>query len=480
MKAVLKEVLQDNQIVPAEWQKLKERSQALGVMEADVRDLAQQVGGLESDLANQIAVLAVRNGTAFDTVRSSYIATFKPGDEFLSPPPLPVLLRAALADSTLDFNKLDGLRALALRGKLPDYGDLREALTAAKVAPVAVDGLMKVIDVSGAAWKSLSSDPVALPLKFTTDAQGQLTPTGDLRIMLVRALTGDGAWSSLEFPKIRALLQPLGRSAAKKLLVDSGFEDSTADQLAKQFTASNADYSQRMPQDIRFRRDGKKFVLDVPSEVEPPKATGAPPVTIKFVGDATPVGDYNFKSGVTAPADRQLVDVQGRQIPMIRPNRDEDLLLRFGALINVNNGLSPVPTQHIALIRQIVVDPGVLQDAAADAGYDGVVTLYWGTAGGGPQEPQRVMVHEVGHLVSFKAGNSDPSFWNTWQTAAKDDDAAVSLYGTTNRLEDFAEAYLMFIMKQSAAKTQFPHRSAIIAALVNPAPPSPTPQPKKP
>jgi hypothetical protein len=485
MRTVVDTVLQDNSIAPAEWQQLNQRSRALGMAEGDVEDLARDYTGVGSAVARYVAVLATRSGPAFDTVRGAYTGSFAAGTDVLTPPLIPVLLRAALADNQLDFAELDGLRTLALRGQLPDYGDLRDALTAANVDAATVTALMKVVDISGMAWNSLASDPVALPIRLAPSPPatagapaGPLVAQGDLRVTLLRALTGDGAWSSLEFPAIRALLQPLGRTAAKQLLQAAGFNDSdVADQLAKQFTASDADYGQRMPQEIRFRRAGNNFALVTPMNPVVPAAAVTTAVALRHIDTPTDIGDLTFRSGLTAPADRQVVEIRGRQIPVVRPNREDDLLLRAGGIIMANDGLAPVPAHHLALIRQINVDPGTRQDAAADAGRDGVVTMYYGSATGGV-EAVRVMVHEVGHLVSFQAASANAAFWTQWNQAARDDDAAVSLYGTTNQLEDFAESYLMYIVNRSAMATSFPHRAATIAPLV--APPAPPPPPARP
>jgi hypothetical protein len=251
--------------------------------------------------------------------------------------------------------------------------------------------------------------------------------------VFLRAITGDGAWSSLEFPKIRALLQPLGRATAKKLLTDAGF-DTAADQLAKQFTAEQGVYSQRMPQEIRFKRDGVKFALETPFLVDGGKG---PSGDLKLQDDSTPIGDYSFRSGLTAPAIRRSVKIQGRTIPTILPNREEDALVVVRVGITMNEGLASLPAHHVALIRTMVADPGDLADAAADAGPDGVVTLYLGSNGG---SARGIMIHETGHLVSFQAASADSGFWEKWRKATEDDSTAVSLYGTTNQLEDFAEA----------------------------------------
>lgn len=471
MRTVLREVLADKTVNPAEWQRLHERSRALRINEPAFSDLAAEpaTGGLRDDPARIAAVIAIRTGPALDAVRASYTGTFGEGDT-LSPSVFPDLVRGALADASLDFNELDAMRAITLRQH--DDTDLRQALGAANLDPSAIDALLRVFDVGFQAWGSLAADPVALPIRWNPNPQGKLITPSDLRVVLIRALTGDGAWDNVEFRTIRSLLQPLGRDTARQLLVTAGFERFTADQLAKQFTATESDYRQRMPQEIRFRRDGRNFVLVTPMFPEVPAAGASPGVALRHVGTAMDLGDYTFSSGVTAKADRQIVEIRGRQVPMIRPNREDDFGMRFAALISANDGLAPVPPHHIALIQRIVLDPGERQDAAADAGRDGTVTLYWASAAGG-REGQRIMVHETGHLVSYRADSTSTDFWTRWNKAAQDDNAAVSVYGTTNRWEDFAEAYLMFVANRSAARTQFPHRSAILDPLVNPATPAP-------
>jgi len=477
MREVLRQVLQDHSIVPAEWQQLNERARTLGIPEPTLSSLAEEdsVGGLRPHLARAIAILATRSGPAFETVRAAYTGSYTPGDEFLTPPLLPELLRAALADSSLDFIELDALRTLALQSHLDD---LRQALIAANVAPPAADGLIRLMDIGFRAWGSLANDPVSLPLRWNADPQDQLNPASDLRVVLLRALTGDEAWSNTEFPIIRELLQPLGRAGARQLLVSAGFENFVADQLAKQFTASTSEYAQRMRQEIRFRRDGRNFVLVTPIHTEG-AVPGVEAPRLRVVGEEEDLGDYSFSSGVTARADRRMVEIRGRRLPMILPNREDDFGIRLIALITAQDGLGPVPPHHIVLIRRIVLDPGERPDAAADTGYDGTVTLYWRSANGG-REAQRIMIHEVGHLVSFQASTTSPDFWTRWQQAAREDDAAVSVYGTTNQLEDFAETYLMFIVNASGTRTQFPHRAAILDPLVNPPPRAPAPTPRTP
>ena len=464
MRVVLTEVLKDHAIEPAEWQRVNERATALNVGEIAIADLTREesVGGLSSSLSSVVALLTTGKGNAFSTLRSEYRSTYAPSDDTLTPSPIPVLLKAALADSSLDFEELDGLRTLALRGT-PDYADLRDALTKANIAPAAVNDLMQVVDISGVAWKSLSVDPVSLPLRFTSSDQGSLNPTSDLRIVLLRALAGDGTWSSLEFPKIRALLRPLGRAGAKKLLTDAGFETS-ADQLAKQFTADAGVYSQRMPQDIRFKREGNKFALETPWAIEAGKG---PSAGVKLQEESIPIGDYSFRSGLSAPAIKRNVKVLGKDVPVICPNREEDFFIIVRGAIIIDQGVASIPTHHLALIRTLVLDPGDMTDAAADANRDGVVNLYMGGTG---RDSRELMIHEVGHLVSFKADVADSGFWTKWNKAAEKDSAAVSLYGTTNQFEDFAEAYLLFIINQKKAEKDFPSRSELIQPLVHPAP----------
>src|SRR6185503_7930059 len=137
--------------------------------------------GVGSYTARHIAVLATRTGTAFDTVRGAYTGSYAAGTDALNPPLIPELLRAAMADNVLDFAELDALRTLALSGRLPDYGDLRQALAAANVAPATVDGLMRVVNVGGMAWNSLAADPVALPIRLAPSAPATAgAPAGPL------------------------------------------------------------------------------------------------------------------------------------------------------------------------------------------------------------------------------------------------------------------------------------------------------------
>ena len=142
------------------------------------------------------------------------------------------------------------------------------------------------------------------------------------------------------------------------------------------------------------------------------------------------------------------------------------MLVRAAAYLAAATGLEPAPSHHVSLILQIVADPEEFRNEAAHTAHDGTVTLFLASI----ENSRRVILHELGHVVWFLVGTRLPNFSTNWLNAVRDDNAAVSVYGTTNELEDFAEAYLMYIVNRSACVNQFPHRAAILAPLVNPPP----------
>lgn len=141
----------------------------------------------------------------------------------------------------------------------------------------------------------------------------------------------------------------------------------------------------------------------------------------------------------------------------------------------LDHALSVVPASHLALVKEVAVDPGDHpRGHAGQTSSDGrSIHLY--LAGAGADIPQerldQTTAHEIGHVISLQQGDT---FWARWTHAIAQDLVGVSTYGLTNPYEDFAETYVLFLGSgplRTAMATRYPARFAemqsLFDALVN-------------
>jgi hypothetical protein len=150
----------------------------------------------------------------------------------------------------------------------------------------------------------------------------------------------------------------------------------------------------------------------------------------------------------------------------------EDLLEDPDLMDRIEAALSVIPLNHVNLVRTLVLDPGNDPggEAIATAARDGTVNFYF--SGAGPHVPQadlnRTAVHEFGHLVSYQAESSAADFWTNWEQAIADDGIGISRYGFTNKFEDFAESYVLYLSgghTDRPTRTRYSHRFTIMDGL---------------
>jgi hypothetical protein len=180
---------------------------------------------------------------------------------------------------------------------------------------------------------------------------------------------------------------------------------------------------------------------------------------------ATSIGEFTFASGQKKQAEELSMTFRGAPIKLVIAEemyQDETLFDRVDAALSV------IPIAHIKYLKKLVLDPGNDPGgfAIANASREGTVNMFWN--GAGPQIAQASLnettAHEVGHLVSYQAEKLDPKFWDNWKAAIKAE-SAVSRYGTTNELEDFAEAYVLYLSgggADAATRARFPKRWALL------------------
>lgn len=135
----------------------------------------------------------------------------------------------------------------------------------------------------------------------------------------------------------------------------------------------------------------------------------------------------------------------------------------------LDHALAVVPAEHLAFVNDISVDPGTHpRHYNAQTSSDGTaIHLY--LSGAGKKVPQaeldQTTAHEIGHVISLQ---QDGAFCDRWDAAILRDGFGVSSYGLTNRWEDFAETYVLYLASgplRSTYGARTPARFAEMSAL---------------
>jgi len=342
-------------------------------------------------------------------------------------------------------------------------------------------------------FNALVSVPGAFPISLKKDRGGVLSATKDLRQSIVQALLQDGVLSFPEFDAMRTLLRNMSVSEAVTFLRSAGIGETSAKLIAKEFTSdlppSLKDFEEKSYKErvgkatllkLTFQRNADQWELTSESQ-----ENLALPWHPKAIQPLTPVGGrteqgkltlstsisaFKFASGLTKPASRISVTFRGSSMSLVIA--DELIASDWSLLDRIEMALSVVPAKHVALIRELVIDPGNDPGgfAIANASRDGTVNMFLN--GAGQQVPQanlnETAAHEVGHLVSFQAEKKDASFWSQWDSAIESDRIGVSRYGLTDHLEDFAEAYVLYLSGGSTnapTRARYSHRFALLDKL---------------
>jgi hypothetical protein len=171
------------------------------------------------------------------------------------------------------------------------------------------------------------------------------------------------------------------------------------------------------------------------------------------------------------------LSVNSNNISIIVPV-DKNIPIRDIDVQNISKAISALPNFLIKEIKeiefnpfQIKTDTNNLIDMTAN---NGKVTLY-PIGNRNIKDTYKTLIHEVGHNITHKLWNNDyqnNSKWDNWTNAMKKDPISSSEYALTNPLEDFSEAFTMYVTaKDDTHKAELtnlmPNRFKIIDDIVS-------------
>jgi hypothetical protein len=295
--------------------------------------------------------------------------------------------------------------------------------------------------------------------------------------------TQGGHWNREAIERVRSLLHERSRPQAIEILALAGIDRVTARQLRPVYSSS-ALYRLRIGNltllTLSFVRVGTAdweltpesfenlrlpFHATLPSPLQPPPSLGAGRGRYER---CEAIGRHRFVSDHEALALRCTLEFRGQRFVI---TTSEDLLRDDWSFADrIDTSLSNIPTAHLALIKEIVLDPGdhPSRPANASTSWDGTrVNMF--LCGMGKRVPQQQLdgttAHEFGHVVSLQQSDA---LWIRWEAAIRADKLGVSMYGLTNRYEDFAETYVLYLgggARDRETRARYPGRFAILDTL---------------
>ncbi len=325
-----------------------------------------------------------------------------------------------------------------------------------------------------------AGEPVAAPL-------GSASALDDRDREVIEALakiTERGLWERDDVARVRGLLEGRKATDARALLERAGIGRRSSLRLAMTMTAPAERYDSQMGARtllvLRFLRLGaadweltdetrENMRLPFHPRAAWSFATLAPKDGVAGVYErCESIGRHRFASATFT--DALSCSFRFRQHRFRVTTATEVLRNDASFADRLDHALSVLPPEHLALVKDIVIDPGdhPRNSYAAQTSSDGtLVNLY--LSGAGAKVPQATLdettVHELGHVVSL---HQDGAFWERWDAAIARDGVGVSMYGLTNRYEDFAETYVLYLGSgplRSVVGARHPARFAEMAAL---------------
>jgi uncharacterized Zn-binding protein involved in type VI secretion len=200
-----------------------------------------------------------------------------------------------------------------------------------------------------------------------------------------------------------------------------------------------------------------------------PESTAGPPVLYFF-------------PGVPAPqlAATTIVTIRGHSVVVVAPGPGVPVNGQLPTVAQVTASLGALSDEQLSELKTVVLNPVSSPNdpywqekyknpnhrSAAESGA-GRTTFYPQTTAPPSARFDRMMQHEVAHLLWEKLGASDRE---GWQSAMDADRRAVTIYGNSSIAEDFAEAVLMYSLVrgtpcEAAMKAAFPQRFAALAKI---------------
>jgi hypothetical protein len=484
MKEHLRVVLVDREINPQEWRSVHERSTELGLTDSDLRSILSFEFDVEGTAVDLAALIGTSSNPTIRELARGYTARVPEGTTMLDPDPLPRLIAQIMVDARLDRPELDALRSFSWSYAADAF---HLALIGAGISQATAGTLAAFSSFGYSDFQHLIDSPGLFPITFEAGEAG-LVASRDLRLVVIESLMRNAEWRQAEFTGVRSILAPLGRVEAAAFLTSAGFEETTAATLAAEFTRTDTSYESMVRSRtglwIRFERGEGPWRLTPqtrellslpwhPTPVGPWTPEGGEVIWGEYTRSVG-IGPYTFASGITAEATRLSLTFRGHTMSVITANDllAEDLNIEPNLPDRVDIALSIIPAAHVRAVRELVLDPGFhpYDRRAGDASREGRLNLYFNRVGPYVQQNDLnyTTVHEFGHLVSFEAERSSPDFWQRWRAAMASDGNAVSRYGTTNELEDFAETYVLYLSggrTDAAIRARYPARLGIMDTL---------------
>lgn len=323
--------------------------------------------------------------------------------------------------------------------------------------------------------------------KRTSRAMFEIEHEADLAKL--KPLDHDGflEWIGLEDPVVAQLkatagFQALDKAEQSRLLVYIGGGTSMSSGASGEMTKLLGDAKKDKSQPATFRA----FLHAQAGLAKGVGAIARPRLeTINELSAGVDVKGFKFRSGV-ADAVRYDATVGVIDPVTIAIYEPKVPVPANGVLPSVAEVVQTLATAQEAtrkLVKEVHLNPGRNPDdkmwekkknmtgfrSFMTAGADGIVDMYPGTAAADGDKRRKSLEHESGHVASMKAwgGDENGPKWAPWRKAMKDDGFAASAYGKTGILDDFAEAWAMYMEAkgtpyEAELKTLMPARYAIL------------------
>jgi hypothetical protein len=203
------------------------------------------------------------------------------------------------------------------------------------------------------------------------------------------------------------------------------------------------------------------------------------------VSAGTDVAEHGFRSG---KAEGVTYDVKiGDQTVKVTMPKNPPAGSNLPSIDDVAKSLAALPPASLALVKEVVVNPGQNPDDAywekkyampgfrsyMTAGKEGIVNIYPTTSAQSQTILEMSMIHETGHVLSNSNwGDSlDDKRWQGWKDAVAKDGVVPSAYGKSSLKEDFAETLVIYMNvkgtpREAEMRALMPERFKIIDQLV--------------
>ncbi len=235
----------------------------------------------------------------------------------------------------------------------------------------------------------------------------------------------------------------------------------------------------------RERAERLGEVLPRPQAVSQDITSFMPPARAVALHGPEALSSFDFR-GTRAPAQRYLVEVGDRKIPVVVGQGSVEPGMRQPEINTVALALSRLPPEALEGITEIHLSPFRNPDDAAHAsaanpdfrsdmtnGTAGDVTMYPRPTPVGDDFMAATLLHESAHAFSMRAwgtGENTPQ-WRAWGQAGLRDGQRPSDYAEKNLREDLSETAAIYLATRGTSRfetyrAEYPNRFAILDTLL--------------